>query len=125
MLLSPFRVQNPEFKCSPSQEYCLEAELAISPPDSGNKWNRKSSLNFRIDQMAGYEIQAFIRMDGEDKWHKVTSIGEITIVFSGDYEIDTLKDFFQHTALMMKPVYGNAIIGKEQDDAIHEDTPSV
>ena len=106
---NPLALAQPEFQCSAPQEYALEADMQISHPESGYKWTRLSTMTFRTDNMGGYPMKIAIRIDGNDDWYRQDEVSEISIQFAGDYEADTLKQFFQHVALMMTPVYGNTI----------------
>ena len=47
---NPFVIKNPMFRCCAPHEYSLEAEVAISDPNSGYKYDRYSTLTFRVDQ---------------------------------------------------------------------------
>jgi hypothetical protein len=114
---NPLKIKNPEFSCHAPHEYSLEARVDISDPTSGNKSDRYSTLTFRGDQMGGYAMDIAVRRaDKDSEWRTSEGFGEICIRFHGDYEADTLKQFFQHVGLMMVPVYGDTV--KETDDLI-------
>jgi len=103
---NPYKIESPEFLCSAPREYSLEAEVAISSGQSGDKWKRYSTLTFRVDQMGGYPMQIAVRRADNNEWVQAEDLGEICIRFGGDYEAHTLQEFFQHVGLMMTPVYG-------------------
>lgn len=106
---NPYKIENPEFSCRAPHEYSLEARVDISDPSSGDKSTRYSTLTFRGDQMGAYPMEVSFRMDGAPQWYQQSGISEICIQFAGDYEADTLKNFFQHVGLMMLPVYGDTV----------------
>jgi hypothetical protein len=113
---NPLKIKNPEFSCHAPHEYSLEARVDISDPTSGNKSDRYSTLTFRGDQMGAYPMKISMRIDGNKEWYAQDEVNEICIQFAGDFEADTLKEFFQHVGLMMLPVYGDTV--KETDDLI-------
>ena len=114
---NPLKIKNPEFSCHAPHEYSLEARVDISDPKSGYKSDRYSTLTFRGDQMGGYPMKISMRIDGNQEWYAQDEVNEICIQFAGDFEADTLKQFFQHVGLMMLPVYGDTV--KEVDDIIN------
>jgi hypothetical protein len=113
---SPLRIKDPEFECTGPHEYSMEANVQISRPESGYKYDRFSTLTFRTDNMGGYPMQVAMRLDGSgnEHWYQQDNVVEISIQFAGDYEADQLKQFFQHIGSMMMPVYGDTV--KEIDD---------
>lgn len=104
MYYIPYKIKSPEFVCSPSFEYALEAAIQISSPDSGYKWDRYSLLAFQTNNTGGYPMSLAVRINGV--WHEVDEADAINIRFRGDYEADILKDFFQHTGRMATVMYG-------------------
>ena len=114
---NPYKIEAPEFSCHAPYEYSLEARLDISDPNSGYKSDRFSTLTFRGDQMGAYPMKISFRMGGQPEWFQQNDISEICIQFVGDYEANTLKEFFQHVGLMMLPVYGDTV--KQTEDIIN------
>ena len=119
----PLEIENPEFKCSAPMEYAIEVNIAISSPDSGDKFARCSTLSFRTDNMGGYPMEVGMRLhNGENKWYTQDDVGAITIRFRGDYEASTLREFVQHAGLMATVIYGpvHDYDNEENDDAIRK-----
>lgn len=106
---SPLRIEAPQFKCSTPFEYAMEADIEISDPSSGNKTSRRSTLTFRTDNVGGYDMCIALRIDNKNLWFRQDQVNEISISFHGDYEADTLKQFFQHVGRMMLATYGDQI----------------
>ena len=110
---NPFVIKNPMFRCCAPHEYSLEAEVAISDPNSGYKYDRYSTLTFRVDQMGGYPMSVSLRLAEEKDWYAQENIGEICIRLAGDFEAGTLQELFQHVGLMMTPIYGPLKLDEE------------
>jgi len=113
---NPYKIENPEFSCHAKHEHFLEARVDISDPSSGDKSTRYSTLTFRGDQMGAYPMRISFRIGSDPEWFQQGKISEICLQLVGDYEADTLKEFFQHVGLMMLPVYGNTV--QKVDDII-------
>jgi hypothetical protein len=118
---NPLEIEDPEFSCHAPHEYSLEAKLDISDPNSGYKSDRYSTLTFRGDQMGAYPMKVALRIDGNKEWFRQDEVNEICIQFAGDYEAETLKNFFQHVGLMMLPVYGDTV--QAVDDIVYGRKP--
>lgn len=104
MYYMPYKIEDPEFVCSPPFEYALEATIQISSPVSGEKWDRHSLLAFQTNNTGGYPMSLAVRINGE--WHEVDEADAINIRFRGGYEANILKDFFRHTGRMVTVMYG-------------------
>jgi hypothetical protein len=118
---NPLEIEDPEFSCHAPHEYSLEAKLDISDSNSGYKSDRYSTLTFRGDQMGAYPMKVALRIDGNKEWFRQDEVNEICIQFAGDYEAETLKNFFQHVGLMMLPVYGDTV--QAVDDIVYGRKP--
>ena len=117
----PLEIKNPAFKCRAPHEYFLEADVAISDPKSGNKYERYSTLSFRTDNMSGYGMDIAIRLQNKEKeWFLQEDCGAITIRLKGDYEADTLREFFQHVGIMATVTYGKLTYQDDEGDANDE-----
>lgn len=113
---NPFALENPDFHCCAPQQYALEAALAISDPASGDKFNRYSTLTFRTDEMGGYPMRIAIRIDGKKDWFAQNEVNEVCIQFAGDYEADTLVQFFQHVGGMLSVTHGVLSLHTDGDE---------
>lgn len=111
---NPLKIKDPIFKCFPPHEYALEGEIAISDPTSGYKSTRLSTLCFRTDQMGGYDMKLAFRRSNDKEWFSGDEIGEICIQFAGDYEANTLEEFFQHVGNMLTVTNGKLVIQEEE-----------
>lgn len=100
-------IKNPEFECSIARDWALNAMVQISSPESGDKLARASSLFFDTSGISGYPMTVFYCKENSQVWEEITDIGNLRICFFGDYEAETLKEFFQHVGMMMLTVYGD------------------
>jgi hypothetical protein len=103
----PLKIEDPKFECNAPNEYALEASIALSRPESGDKYDRYCTLTFRTDNMGGYPMSIAVQLQDQPKdWHTADEVGAVTIRFRGDYEADILREFFQHVGRMATVVYG-------------------
>jgi hypothetical protein len=113
---NPFVLKNPDFNCCAPEPCGLEAALAISDPASGYKSDRYSTLTFRTDNVSGYPMRIAIRIDGKKDWFTQDEVNEICIQFAGDYEADTLVQFFQHVGAMLSVTHGVCSLQTDGDE---------
>ena len=113
----PYKIENPDFRCALPNAYGLEAEVAVSDPESGYKVSRKSTLRFRTDQIGGYPMSVAVRLDStREHWLTKDDLAEVIIEFHGDFEADNLVQFLQHAGRMSTVIYGN----RTSDENIEE-----
>jgi len=118
----PKMYKKPEFQCDANElTDWTGLNLKFVVGENDYKSDTECYIDADTSYSSGYEMEAYVKIDGD--WHWVKELQAIRLVIRGSYEREAFITSLQKVGLMVSPFYGKMRgTSEEQDNALREQT---